>query len=813
MLHPGHQSTTVVQYDPQQSEDIIDPGNNEPLEENPHDLPNDEESPPSCATDSASENEVVLTTTMGEMSGSRIAVDEEQQQQDEEVRQDINNLDTREDESSRALSMSVATPTPQLHPTTTSTTNVAHAGTHTVHHIDPSSPHLIDQEGEDLRLRSSNHSDERHHQELESPSPNNTDSNNAPNMSSTGLMIKPDNTHFTFATIFPHLTSRGQHEYMSQEMKQENTDEEDDDEVNSAYIMRRASDDQTATFLYTQQDDQGSPKHQHPISLTANSPQALTNLTAMAPSSAASSHLTEMHQAEQSYATTLHDLHHNQYEQTAAANNLLHHANGATSMYGSSGARAGGGAFTPTSTSGPSHAHMSQYLHSSPNPHDMLLGSGGGASSLVSASHMWASQVPLTNSEDYTGLKNSTLLGSGSTLTGSTGGATSLPAFNSRISSFTSALPSFSRGSSVAATSSYNAQHYPEWSAAAASGASNYDAVLSYQQHARRSTHVQPTSQPNSIITTSALNAGDNSENPNQVRFLGDVEMLELLREHVRCSRIVVRFLKYYCFMVPASLETDYSTTASSSFKGFPHFGLNGAGNAPYQRSQCAGLLPEEKSSSSSSNRRLSANRRTGLSCTNCRTTNTSLWRRNTNGEPVCNACGLYYKLHGVSRPLAMKKDNIQTRKRKPKSSSSGAGESGRKTHSSHHESSSLKIDTSALVDAAAAAAAATYRGNVVGATTSAPGLSSINYSTAAGFFSHHPTTMQGLLAAGRSSYYQQTAVDQAASTPASPYSTHHSPGSAVYHQTSPVSPASSDAISDQQRESSIERPTVVSSL
>lgn len=38
-------------------------------------------------------------------------------------------------------------------------------------------------------------------------------------------------------------------------------------------------------------------------------------------------------------------------------------------------------------------------------------------------------------------------------------------------------------------------------------------------------------------------------------------------------------------------------------------------------------------------------------------------------GDPVCNACGLYFKLHGIPRPLAMKKDNIQTRKRKPKGS------------------------------------------------------------------------------------------------------------------------------------------------
>ncbi|XP_035710329.1 GATA-binding factor C isoform X2 [Folsomia candida] len=63
--------------------------------------------------------------------------------------------------------------------------------------------------------------------------------------------------------------------------------------------------------------------------------------------------------------------------------------------------------------------------------------------------------------------------------------------------------------------------------------------------------------------------------------------------------------------------------------------------------------------------RRLSAARRAGTSCANCKTTTTTLWRRNHNGEPVCNACGLYYKLHNVNRPLTMKKEGIQTRNRK----------------------------------------------------------------------------------------------------------------------------------------------------
>lgn len=42
-------------------------------------------------------------------------------------------------------------------------------------------------------------------------------------------------------------------------------------------------------------------------------------------------------------------------------------------------------------------------------------------------------------------------------------------------------------------------------------------------------------------------------------------------------------------------------------------------------------------------------NRRTGVVCANCNTTTTTLWRRNNSGDPVCNACGLYFKLHNVS--------------------------------------------------------------------------------------------------------------------------------------------------------------------
>ncbi|KAF4567451.1 hypothetical protein EYR40_006454 [Pleurotus pulmonarius] len=69
----------------------------------------------------------------------------------------------------------------------------------------------------------------------------------------------------------------------------------------------------------------------------------------------------------------------------------------------------------------------------------------------------------------------------------------------------------------------------------------------------------------------------------------------------------------------------------------------------------------------------------TPTSCTNCHTTNTPLWRRDPDGQPLCNACGLFYKLHGVVRPLSLKTDIIKKRNRASgaPSSSSRKGNAG----------------------------------------------------------------------------------------------------------------------------------------
>ncbi|XP_026485198.1 transcription factor BCFI-like isoform X2 [Vanessa tameamea] len=107
--------------------------------------------------------------------------------------------------------------------------------------------------------------------------------------------------------------------------------------------------------------------------------------------------------------------------------------------------------------------------------------------------------------------------------------------------------------------------------------------------------------------------------------------------------------------------------------------------------------------------RRLMGTKRPGMSCSNCHTTTTSLWRRNAHGETVCNACGLYYKLHNINRPLAMKKDSIQTRKRKPKNSmkaerslskslvnaahAAHAAHSAHNSHNSHSVGAAVKME------------------------------------------------------------------------------------------------------------------------
>ena len=73
--------------------------------------------------------------------------------------------------------------------------------------------------------------------------------------------------------------------------------------------------------------------------------------------------------------------------------------------------------------------------------------------------------------------------------------------------------------------------------------------------------------------------------------------------------------------------------------------------------------IPGSKNDSSS-NLQAQGESSAPTTCTNCFTQTTPLWRRNPEGQPLCNACGLFLKLHGVVRPLSLKTDVIKKRNR-----------------------------------------------------------------------------------------------------------------------------------------------------
>ncbi|OAQ33252.1 glucocorticoid receptor-like (DNA-binding domain), partial [Linnemannia elongata AG-77] len=82
--------------------------------------------------------------------------------------------------------------------------------------------------------------------------------------------------------------------------------------------------------------------------------------------------------------------------------------------------------------------------------------------------------------------------------------------------------------------------------------------------------------------------------------------------------------------------------------------------NMIIKRGQPAGQHPESEQSDDAAAASGSAH----LICANCRTTTTPLWRRDSEGNTICNACGLYFKLHNVHRPVTMKRAVIKRRKR-----------------------------------------------------------------------------------------------------------------------------------------------------
>ncbi|KAI8385025.1 uncharacterized protein BYT42DRAFT_564442 [Radiomyces spectabilis] len=88
----------------------------------------------------------------------------------------------------------------------------------------------------------------------------------------------------------------------------------------------------------------------------------------------------------------------------------------------------------------------------------------------------------------------------------------------------------------------------------------------------------------------------------------------------------------------------------------------NGTGSCP-GGGQCNGMGGSSSCAGCPAFNQHQVNRQL-LVCANCQATTTPLWRRDEAGNTICNACGLYYKLHGTHRPTSMKRSVIKRRKR-----------------------------------------------------------------------------------------------------------------------------------------------------
>lgn len=158
---------------------------------------------------------------------------------------------------------------------------------------------------------------------------------------------------------------------------------------------------------------------------------------------------------------------------------------------------------------------------------------------------------------------------------------------------------------------------------------------------------------------------GASSEN---VRAVSDISI------HARFDDILSSSDTSSNISLSATPETseEYRNNSNNSINQIFPIEFGQSADAPVQLPEQENPISKQKAKSKTSSKKLDkkdSEIKEEMRCTNCETTNTPLWRKDVDRKPLCNACGLFLKLHGVMRPLSLKTDVIKKRQRTSKMS------------------------------------------------------------------------------------------------------------------------------------------------
>lgn len=146
----------------------------------------------------------------------------------------------------------------------------------------------------------------------------------------------------------------------------------------------------------------------------------------------------------------------------------------------------------------------------------------------------------------------------------------------------------------------------------------------------------------------------------------------------------------------PSNPRRTSTTTASTIRKKQPTNSKLSKSKKNASSTQLAAAVNNSSTSAAKKTDKDDSTSNSNTRCTNCNTQTTPLWRRNPEGQPLCNACGLFLKLHGVVRPLSLKTDVIKKRQRGSGGSTNNNSISSKNTPSpsSPNKSTGLKMSS-----------------------------------------------------------------------------------------------------------------------